>query len=160
MTMASGAVEKVPEFFFFFLALADVPVGFEDGNRLAGGVCAQSPATGDGDFTAVAPLVDKFALPEAFPEHLILYFRKGPWKGGLEEFVRDPASRFPLGPTVGLLGAAIPIDDSGIETSNEDSIVGEVENFGLFAIVGLADAQIELDLAPLALLPFRERRWP
>ena len=52
-------------------------------------------------------------------------------------------------PAVQVLGCAVPIKNLFLKATDEDCVVSKVKQFSLFPVHRLADAQIELEFAPV-----------
>src|SRR5207248_11717124 len=80
---------------------------------------------------AIPPSVRQGPFPPALPGELGFDFRQGKEKLGLE----DGVSNFPkdslLRPTIHRLGPAVPEGDDSLGPKDDDSVVGQVQEFGL-----------------------------
>jgi hypothetical protein len=126
--------EKITEFLFFLLALADIAIAFENRRRVSGGIHPQSPAAGDGDGRPITPRVDQLAFPVAFLEYFRLNFRQGLWEDGVKKLMGNFSASLFLLPAIQPLSCTIPIEDFFFEAADKNCVVSEFEEFSVFAV--------------------------
>ena len=115
--------------------LGEIEVGFQGGDAAVGEFL---PAAGDVDETAILFLVDQFTFPIGVLEEVGLNFGKGLGEAGAQQGVTGLSPGFGLGVSIEAFGAFVPEDDDVLGVANEDGLVGEVEQAGLFLQAVLA----------------------
>ena len=101
----------------------------------------QSPAAGHDDAPAIPPGMRQFTLPLPLAEKLGFQFPPRLGKLRAQEFIGFLPLHLGLAPAIGFLGPGIPEDDAVVQVPDDNSIVGQVQKFGLPA---------QLLLGPLA----------
>src|SRR5580704_2757096 len=141
--------EKITEFLLFLLAMANVPIALENRNRFSGGIDAQGPAAGDRDRAPVAPGVHEFPFPISFLEDFCLDFFQRLGKNRMKKFASNSSADLFSLPAVEAFSRAVPIENLLLEAADKNCVVSEFEEFSVFAVHRLADAEIEFEFAPV-----------
>jgi hypothetical protein len=101
--------------------------------------------------------VYQFTFPIACFEKTLHDFVQRLWKLRLQEFMAGLAAGFFFPPSVKLFRSAAPIQNFTLEIAHDQGVMRQVEELGLLAIVGFADAKVDFDFAPFEDFLFQRR---
>src|ERR1700687_1552265 len=115
---------------FVALALGNIRIRFEDGERRSVCMLMEIPMALRDDLLTVLGVLYELSIPAAVPQQDLLYFRYRQGELGAQQLMGDFADGFVFGPTVEPASALIP--QRYLVSDVADKNVGEIEHARMF----------------------------
>ena len=127
------ASSKCTQTLFRTLAPGNIGIDLQPSQGIALRTSPKSPAAVYGDAAAVPSSVYEFAFPVPLPhQHFSDLFK---WNGEfrLQQHAQPIFQGFLFRPAVQAFSTFVPVRDSAIEAADEDSVIGQIQQPGLFS---------------------------
>src|SRR5882724_3271236 len=133
------------------LAIGDVIVGFQNRSRPPVLVSPQGPSARHYHLGSVSPGLFELTVPTVGTQQLRANLLNRRWKSSPQKLVSTLPGRFLRRPAIQLLCSSIPISDDVTHITDENGVVGKIQQAGLLSSLSHFDFELVASLTKVSL---------